>query len=686
MTSLISISIRVESTRQPSTSARSGNILRRPHAVGKNNDTLYLFPKPHIESLTIYIIMSLQTNRRRSLRSAVNNHQTTTPPPRQTHLIPLNRVIKRTNSKSSSSGSASSGWQDTTLTQSGYVVPQDLDQTDIRYDDKPSRSMGKKAPRKSLHTQTLTQAGFVSYQSPVFEDMVYDEEPAAAHKSTPQRNKRRRIEKEEPIVSRTRSVRKRTACSLVKSEDDGDWKNGEEFNKAPAVRRDLSKALMPPPKTPQSARWREVPSSQSPVDTPLSIQSRRSKDLLRSPLKAKSVNARRTIGSPGKAGGWARTLQVADSMENDDEDESPTLNYSTISVIPIGFEPSTITRPLIANCRSKVEVGFNSRHDEPAQALKLSSPRRKARSIRSEISDSDDENIDTEDDDSVYEPGSQIDSTESSQKASRFIHRANPTSHSSNSENEETPKQVARPSELVNIKQTTKQLEQQFRTPQPAHSVPTKIASQTGLTLTFDPQSASQYDPHHSSPKSSSTPHVLSISSPAEIPPPQINQPSSPHSSPRALPETESQFQNAWRDFSPPPLVDETLTPDLPIPPPSLPMYPPHIQQQQQQQLTQSILLPPIPPSQATTVDITQQQSSPRPLLLSSSSPSHLLLHAPNQTESQDTLARDIGGWEAVRLTDSQLVLDSLIDDAALGFEPLGLLLSSSQGSYDEGG
>lgn len=631
--------------------------------------------------------MPLQTNPRRSLRSGVTSYKPTTPIPKQTHLTPLNRVIKRTYSKSSSRESVSSRREDTTLTQCGYIFPKESEETDVKCMSKSSRSVGKKVSRKSFETQTLTQAGFVSYQTPVDENLDYDEESRAVQNSISPSRKRRRTEPEEPITGCTK--KKRAARDVVKSEEDGDGNDGVKWKQEPVIRQDFATTSMPPPKTPQSTRRREVPSSQSPADTPLSTQSRRSIDLLRSPLKAKSVNIRRGIRSPGNNGRWPRTLQVADSMENEDEGDFPKLNLSTTSAIPVKPETSNDTRHYPAKSGSSVEDHADARHKEPVSANVGFGAKRKLGGLKSEISDSDNDINGTDEDDLDIGSKPCIVSTGRNSETGSSIKIADSATDSNTSENEETPKHTVRISKPERTpRETDVRLGQQFTTPRPARSDQPRVTPRTWLSPTFDRQSTLNHNQSRSPAASPLASHTPSISSPADILLPPINNPF-PKIPPRALPETESQFQNAWRDYSPP-TVDSNLISNVPPPQPRLPMYPIHVQEEQPQQSTRSMPAP-VPPSQATTVDITQQSSPPNhglPPFLSSPRP-----HPPtindddddNPPEEPDTLARDIGGWEAVRLTDSQLLLDSLIDDAGLIGHPISLPPSSPGRHGDEG-
>ena len=168
----------------------------------------------------------------------------------------------------------------------------------------------------------------------------------------------------------------------------------------------------------------------------------------------------------------------------------------------------------------------------------------------------------------------------------------------------------------------------------------------------------------------------------------------------RFAPETESQFDNAWRPLSPPPQLSpfssspNHISPNDPSTPSSTSPF-------------KHPLLPtqtaPIPPSQATTVDITQR-TQPLPLArdfsssttkkvsnrtLRSSSPSlpppppaPLLSSSPVLTRKSPYKDRWLVGsgglWDGRRLTDSQLLPDSLMNDSFAG--PPGWEVMGSDG------
>ncbi|MCJ1411423.1 hypothetical protein MMC19_005512 [Ptychographa xylographoides] len=94
--------------------------------------------------------------------------------------------------------------------------------------------------------------------------------------------------------------------------------------------------LMAPPRTPQKRRKTEIPSSQSPATTPLSIHYRSpQRDELRSPLKERSINTQlRQLSERGKrkVKGNVPRLHIPDTF--DDEDESTGFGAQSNYLLP----------------------------------------------------------------------------------------------------------------------------------------------------------------------------------------------------------------------------------------------------------------------------------------------------------------------------------------------------------------
>lgn len=201
-----------------------------------------------------------------------------------------------------------------------------------------SRVYTLSAPR--TRQQTLTQIDFVSRvpADEEGEDLDYIFEDA------PRLRKRRKtmpdtVSAPTAQAKKTRST-KRKAARNDRLEDGGTAVENEPGEASTQTEPGIStNTAMPPPKTPRKTIKTEIPSSQSPATTPLSIQSRPStRHQSRSPLKAKSTNIRnspsvhaRTI----KKISWTPRLEVKDTF--DDENEAPQ------AILPIERSESNLT-------------------------------------------------------------------------------------------------------------------------------------------------------------------------------------------------------------------------------------------------------------------------------------------------------------------------------------------------------
>ena len=168
--------------------------------------------------------------------------------------------------------------------------------------------------------QTITQMPVLK---PIFHpeevNMVYETESQEAYTEPVRRAKKRKIteQREEltPVQRVTRSARK----AIAPVESHIPIVNAIGYTSKASLPQEPSAATaMPPPKTPSKQQRREIPSSQSPCGTPISISSIHStRSVARSPLKDRSTNTMNIIsptGTPRRVR-WAQTKEVADSME-----------------------------------------------------------------------------------------------------------------------------------------------------------------------------------------------------------------------------------------------------------------------------------------------------------------------------------------------------------------------------------
>ena len=429
-----------------------------------------------------------------------------------------------------------------------------------------------------------------------------------------------------------------------------------------------STEVLPPPVTPRSQRKKEIPSSQSPADTPLSTRSRRSlRAYSKSPLKERSTNTGLPKTSYREGAGGRRKVEIADSLESR-EDESLVLMHASTSMATSTSEEaskfgenftqlpmnSTITRTAtldhIFDRGQRHETG---RKDTDRDILKR------------EIVDSDEEDDNDDPDASLARQA---------------------TLHSKNTS-------------------LTKQRvpdNQRHRTRAAGPSGSSQPPQQSNLRNRYEIE------------RSGLTKHISlkPILSPPSIPP--LHRTDSEQASAQLLQdlhrvteptlETDSQFEAGWNTYHPPTDGNDSPPTLLSSPPPiaspssasiTIPtqILPPRTTADYSTQPNTSTQLKlPVPPSQATTTDTTQP--SPRKMPSSQFLPSHSPYKLQTSSKAATTFpsspppmpppssslvadestAADPGmmgwKWNGVRLTDSQLLPESLLNDSLIG--PVG--------------
>ena len=181
------------------------------------------------------------------------------------------------------------------------------------------------APSKRQQTITQMDPFRSLYHPEVDEDeLQYDDDVKDIHRNPPRGSKRRKMGATEPPMrsastSGAKAIALDTALrssKVIQFKEEPVQRDRTEYGEDPQE----SRTMPPPLKTPTSTRQKEIPSSQSPADTPLSSLSRRSmRDVSKSPLKEKSANIATARGSsPRKSVKWAYKKEVADSLENDE--------------------------------------------------------------------------------------------------------------------------------------------------------------------------------------------------------------------------------------------------------------------------------------------------------------------------------------------------------------------------------
>lgn len=565
----------------------------------------------------------------------------------------------------------------------------------------------------SMRQQSITQMdGVRDYYHPELEneDLETDEEEADSYVASPTRNKRQKIT---PVKPPTRKIETRSAKRMAAQENppipEQEIQNTLLFAGKEAEAHTLRAKMpttMPPPKTPTSLRRREIPSSQSPADTPLSTQSRQSlQDYMRSPLKEKSTNIGLSVDSPGKGARLSKRLEVADSMESLDQDSPVAVrDGSTTEVVGSTAESEDIIeeKSQLPSRAFAIHVDdFNQRlkaAQRPIQEIQNSSQARR----RHEVIDSTDEEDDDEEAEAFNagpETQAALASTDPSYTNSDRPPESTPTTSKDSRDTEDEPK-------LGPVPRTASQ------TPDPpnAPSPPTKESNLEDHLTMQRPKKVEFIDLASSDPPGPATP-----SPPNERPSDsqevcaQLFADLLRNTNSGGL-QTETQYERGWTIYTPPDDIHSES--DLePLPSTSQPI---------EQPLSSLIPVPtqlirppisspqkfykaPVPPSQATTVDVTQpspRNASSQPILTQSSPHNHkespLPLQAarssqtfpssppPMPPSSSSPMAnRKVDPWAGYvwngrRLTESQLLPDSLMDDSLVG--PPGL----SQESWAE--
>ncbi len=175
--------------------------------------------------------------------------------------------------------------------------------------------------------QTLTQIDFVSLQRAMDDDEGEDETHIYDEENHTRNRKRRRTEGDAPSSTSNFHTQTLTQLEFVSTpasrfEDLDDVEN-DVWGASPILKQETNTSpdrTMGPPKTPNSRRAYEVPSSQSPL-SPASVRSRRSLPA-RSPLKALDINLQERQGSPSRRQDMGRSPRVKSEIQDTFEYEN----------------------------------------------------------------------------------------------------------------------------------------------------------------------------------------------------------------------------------------------------------------------------------------------------------------------------------------------------------------------------
>ncbi|KAI4178121.1 MAG: hypothetical protein L6R41_008530 [Letrouitia leprolyta] len=547
---------------------------------------------------------------------------------------------------------------------------------DLEYDSLDLEMPPKKRPRKSgtpkpkpkpkPQNQTITQMDPFKQQIYPPEDVKALVEENAPEPASVSSRKKRKNTSNTPTAStvQTRaSTRKSTGFgvkmeAIPSSEHRKPVISGVDAEPAPVL-LDSQDLQMPPPKTPKRPIPRIIPSSQSSAETPLSTRGRgNEKNQNVTPLGERSVNtpSRSRLFSRRKSVQWAPKLVVSDSTNGESETSEtffpPIIRNQPSEKKPLSprspamkCPPRQPTPPAPSSMKRSVDNLRRSPYANQRQS------NRRALKRKATIADSEDEN------------------------------------NSSNASSEKLAKSLPR-SSLDVVDQSTQQvisnhqdggsqgseLLAQSMQPEAAHeTVPTQPIHRQHQKTHADGNHLTTLDQdisliHSSDSEDVSTQlenKLLQSSSPAPaLQPPTL--------------ETESQFENAWRELSPPPIDLAYEHDDEQQGESTLPAI---LSSSLTNLSTQPTHIPPIPPSQATTTDITQATAAHQSHLNDNNEGSQILGSSSTQypeqflpsssspfrtRKEQAAPATFMGyeGWDGVRMTDSQLLPRSYLDDS----------------------
>jgi len=623
--------------------------------------------------------------------------------------------------------SAATKRRQNTLTQIGWIPSSRVDEDDLdlgyeRASTEPRRRSIRKGKPKLVQSETITQMDFLSptvHNEPggeLEDDELADTTPAPSRKK-----KRQNPIKRDSLV---RAVQTRRVKGVIASKAEAKAEEGHLPPEASVsqrirpVEQPASSTTTPRHQNPH-IRMGEVPSSQSPPDSPLSTQSRKSvRHPSRTPLRERSLNIRSRRGPVGKGVLFPRKLEIADSVDSDpDNSQTPTQARPTSVPSQHCYMPPSVrirTDSQLTDVKGLAPVSQN--HTVDAESSVASTHK----TMKSEVDDSTDDESDGLEM-TMFDTGAETQAAYAAIISSPDGLRRDQASLATEAATSMTT-EVRDFASAVAIEQRV--VEDVVAQEQPEHSG--RAASELSIPdfdETFSNKDSGTRADHsdYESELISDTPKAASISH-AKATTTQIPSNSS-HPIPQPLvPETESQFEDAWRTISPPPPGSPEMIPssqpseqnpplnDLTSssPPPSSfkipPLRPRHEPSSPSQATTTDSTqlhslpftqasLPNIPhfsptrapssPSQATTTDSTQPPPAPPlPLqrrrtmsadfLSSPPPPPSLPPLSSSPLYARDAAEGDIwtgyaGGWNGKRRTESQLLPDSLMNETLVG-------------------
>ena len=210
-------------------------------------------------------------------------------------------------------------------------------------------------------------------------ELEYEDEPESIYTEPKRTSKRRRLSSDGVSMRVTRSATKAIAPRKKQLQQDA---VEQPTIPQPAPPASPSK-VMPPPKTPTKPIRREIPSSQTPPDTPLSSLSRHSKqDQQMSPLKSRSINIpihSSPMNTPKRVR-WAMTRVVPDSMESEglsritSKSSSDSLKTDRLSIkSPSSSQPAAKDSTEVAHAEIPESEDQDANQDSEQRSVPLQS-------------------------------------------------------------------------------------------------------------------------------------------------------------------------------------------------------------------------------------------------------------------------------------------------------------------------
>ena len=530
----------------------------------------------------------------------------------------------------------------------------------------PAKTSSRKTGTRSAQRQTITQMDpFRALYHPKIEEENLDDledEHKENKVPSPMKRRKRKVSPERAPSGKFRKRRLKQEVPQTEHQLDRGTEYDElQHKKESRSSKQKSSGKILPPVTPRSQR-KEIPSSQSPAETPLSMQSRRSfRAYSRSPLKERSTNFALAKTSRRNGVLWRKKVEIADSLESR-EDESPVLMRANTSMA--ASSPENVPKfgkkfsqlPMDSTVTRTAGLEHISDKGQRHETERIDSYRN---TLGREIVDSNEEDDDDDPDTSLARQDTLYSKDTSLTQQRASDNRRDQLRAAGSSSSPQSPQQ----SNLRNRYSAE-------RSGSTKH-IPTKS--------TVSPRSILPFRRTDSEQASAQLFKDLR----------RVTEPSL---------ETESQFEAGWNTYHPPANDDDSPSHLLSSPTPieslssasmTVPtqLLPPRTTAESTQRNPSTQLKLPVPPSQATTTDTTQP--SPRRMPSSQFLPSPCKLPAfskaaafpssppPMPPPSSSLVAESMAAhpgmefqWNGVRLTDSQLLPESLMNDSLIG--PVG--------------